>query len=174
MIEQLLRQVRNMMFTQQFIIREHKIGPLIPRLTVNPDPIINARFHAGEGRFEEISVQREILVGYDDPVISVSKRIYDSLNADNNLDHYTKSIIVHELTHFLQFEEWINGSQSPPYISQSGNNPAYFEQQKEFEAYAIQSAFYYNLNVRNSASELKALCNRLFSEYNLTTFRYSV
>ena len=107
------------------------------------------------------------------PIIFVSQETLDGVNNPEDRSYkYWCSVVVHELTHFLQLVKLKRGTNDEGYIKQTSTNfPQYVAQPKELQAYATQAYYLYHLDQEVPQGTpideryYKLLCNRLFADY---------
>lgn len=121
---------------------------------------------------------------YTDPIILTGHALQPILaNFNNNLENIkARSIIVHELTHWLQKGTITELHTAEGYISFNGTN--YFEyisQQREIEAHAVQSYYFIREHNKNNLDEIvnnsktkDDLFKRLINEFMILTDKPTV
>lgn len=117
---------------------------------------------------------------YKDPIIFLRPRITESLIEPPDGDDYvfSKSIVVHELTHYLQVEafEVLQGWNDYHKKPEKHGLLAYYEQKMEFEAFTVCAYYYFNelnpdkiTDIKDNAPSDDVFRKRLIDEYLVST-----
>jgi len=117
----------------------------VPRIGLNTgQPAI---FSAPGEYYSKVVGDKKIVTGYAAPEIRIEatayKIVFETPNASKK--HYYQSILIHEFVHFWEIRKIDIKTNKEDYIFEKEDLDLYMLQSYEFDAYLIQSAWYFSI-----------------------------